>query len=107
MVVVLILKDTTPPQIDSISRNNNNKTICITFNEPLDPTSILDKTSFIISRNGNNGYNPDNIVLSGNSKELTLHLTSDGSFNQKNRITIRNVQDISGNTMEPVINRSF
>jgi prepilin-type N-terminal cleavage/methylation domain-containing protein len=102
-----IKKDTTPPQIDSISRNNNNKTIRITFNEPLDPTSILDKTSFIISRNGNNGYNPDNIVLSGNSKELTLHLTSDGSFNQKNRITIRNVQDISGNTMEPVINRSF
>ncbi|MCH7772450.1 MAG: T9SS type A sorting domain-containing protein [Bacteroidetes bacterium] len=90
--------DVTPPQLQSATINNPTQ-IVLFFSESLDAQSAQDQNNYSID----NGISVLSAALSSNNRDVTL-TTSEHSPNQQYTVTVNNVTDLAGNTIDPQAN---
>lgn len=90
-----VLSDTVPPIADSISLLNDS-TIQVFFSEEVSSSTALDKTNYVIAGWGN----PLNVNYNGLDSASTILSFSPPLVNGNYTISISNVEDQSGNTMQ-------
>ncbi|MCH9028403.1 MAG: T9SS type A sorting domain-containing protein [Bacteroidetes bacterium] len=90
--------DVTPPQLQSATINNPTQVVLF-FSESLDSQSAQDQNNYSID----NGISVLSAALSSNNRDVTL-TTSEHSPNQQYTVTVNNVSDLAGNTIDPQAN---
>lgn len=91
---VSISDDTTKPTVTSV-RVQNNYSILITFSEPVDPDSATNTNNYRLT----NGLRITRAQLTTNNTVVVL-TTSDQVDGANYQLTVRNVKDPAGNTMD-------
>lgn len=87
------LPDLNAPTLLSISTQNQN-TIALSFNEPLDPTSAQSVGNY----NANNGLGqPQTAVLSNGDSVVTLTFSNNFVLGTNYTLTVNGVEDLAGN----------
>lgn len=96
--------DLAPPVLDSIVVLNANQ-LLLEFNESLDPASAQTVSNFTV--NGGIG-NPQTITLGGtNNQELTLSFSNSFTNQSSYQITLNNIGDTAGNTLNITVSFSI
>ncbi|MCH7973249.1 MAG: Ig-like domain-containing protein, partial [Bacteroidetes bacterium] len=90
--------DVTPPQLQGAVINSPTQ-VALTFSESLDSQSAQNVSNYSID----NGISVISAVLSSNNKIITL-TTSEHTSTQQYTVTVNNVTDLAGNTIDPQAN---
>ncbi len=89
--------DVTPPKLLSLIVKNDSQ-LELTFDEALDPTSIL-----VSNFNVNNGIgNPSSFQLSSDAKTVSLSFNSKFQNGAENQLILSNIADVFGNKIQPI-----
>ncbi|MCD9024884.1 Ig-like domain-containing protein [Cohnella silvisoli] len=91
---VTIPDDTTKPQVTSMV-SNTNRTVEITFSEPVDTSTATNASNYML----NNGLKLTTIQISSDQRKV-IFTTSEPVDGKTYQLTIRNVKDLAGNVMD-------
>ncbi|MCZ6702740.1 MAG: metallophosphoesterase, partial [Ignavibacteria bacterium] len=92
------IPDITPPSLLAAEINSPTQ-VMLFFSESLDSQSAQDENNYSID----NGINVISAVLNSNNRDVTL-TTSEHTITQQYTVTVNNVTDLAGNTIDPSAN---
>ncbi|MHA2099999.1 MAG: Ig-like domain-containing protein, partial [Candidatus Kariarchaeaceae archaeon] len=90
--------DTTPPELQGANINNPTQ-VKLFFSEALDPQSAENESNYSID----NGISVISAVLNSNNRDVIL-TTTEHTSTQQYTVTVSNVTDAAGNTIDPQAN---
>lgn len=103
--VTLEVNDITPPDLSKTSLSGS--TLVMTFNEPLDPTSVPAGGSFTVLQGGSTAITVNSVAIAGTTVTLGLAASPTTALTVAySPPAVNPLQDVAGNDVEVIANRN-